>query len=836
MNNLSANSPAPADHGCEVLILAPDGKLAVEIISALEEAAPGTKAVVASSLGEAQQLVVDQKPSLFVLDVDATYDLAQEFLYDLRTSHPHARAIILTATHFSAQRDQVTGLGAIHFLEKPFPRADFIMLVEALLVRSEKPEAERFQGTLSDLHIADIIQIKCISGATSMLEFTGPQGEKARVYFENGQVRHATTPGKEGRAAFNEIVEWKGGTISEVPVPRDTPRSIELDWQVLLMEAVRKIDETQEARGLSGGAASVPHKARTVLVIDDSAMLLSFVQEILEEHHFKVLTADTAKEGLTMSRDANPDLILLDFILPDMKGDEVCRELMKSTATSTIPIVYVSGFGSDLQADHGEIPNVIGSLHKPFTSDMLIEAVQKYLPVEKEAAPESQPSAAEATPVAPSVMTEAPSGDSTIEAEPQAKEPVDDEAEKRPPAAAESPSAAPVAAETPLQSALPGYAKPAESVEVPEEVWVAEKENDTAPEHSVVPNESATGAESVTPSVEKVESRPADPDVVEEPIILAEPIASSEFAPSTPADTSLATPQSETRGAALEPEPVKSASASSAPPASTPTTGSVKKPGGGAYFCGDSSFFSLHWALQTIAREKLTGVLRAFWSQDAIDLFARDGRIVMVTTRNPVLYCEESPVTLVNLEADRIEAARARQSEDGCPIFITLAQEGLILREPGLQLVQHYGQKLFSQLWTDRVRFTFEQQALPSFCQGASASEERIDQWALSTLRFVQYEKLSKKSMPDTSSVPAYTRDGIERVQELRLTVAEAQFASQFNGSRPIAQISKNLKLDIKFARLTLFRFLVLEIVECWPGQMTPKTETRSGLRGMFGR
>ena len=80
-----------------------------------------------------------------------------------------------------------------------------------------------------------------------MLEFTGPRGEKARVYFENGQVRHATAPGKEGLAAFNEIVDWKGGMISEVPVPPGMPRTIELDWQVLLMEAVRKIDESRHS-------------------------------------------------------------------------------------------------------------------------------------------------------------------------------------------------------------------------------------------------------------------------------------------------------------------------------------------------------------------------------------------------------------------------------------------------------------------------------------------------------------------------------------------------------------------------------------------------------------
>ena len=81
----------------------------------------------------------------------------------------------------------------------------------------------------------------------------------------------------------------------------------------------------------------------------------------------------------------------------------------------------------------------------------------------------------------------------------------------------------------------------------------------------------------------------------------------------------------------------------------------------------------------------------------------------------------------------------------------------------------------------------------------------------------------------DSTSIPAYTRDGFDRVQNLRLTVAEAQFASQFNGVRSIAQIAKNLRLDLKFARLTLFRFIALEIVECWPAAAATKPE-RTGV------
>jgi DNA-binding response OmpR family regulator len=707
-------------------VLEPDERLAMDVLSALQEAVPGVGTCVTTSLGEAQRLVLDQKPKLFVLDFDTTSEAAQDFVYDLRTSHPKARAIVLTATHFTIEREQASGLGAIHYLEKPFPRADFITLVEALLAPADEDGA-RFQGTLSDLHVSDIIQLKCISGATSMLEFTGPRGQKARVYFEHGQVRHATTGNKEGLAAFNEIVDWKGGKISEVMVPPGITHTISLDWQVLLMEAVRGLDES---RSMSPPATSAAESTgKQILLIDDSAMLLSFVKEVLEEEGYKVATAETGAEGLKACRASHPDLILLDFVLPDMKGDAVCRKLVADPATARIPVLYVSGLGSELAQERSELSNIIGLLSKPFTSETLLKAVRQHLHLEW-------------------VAKEFTSAD---------------------PARAVKPSA-------------------------------------VGPRQHSPPDLSALGSTNGSPKpMSRIPERPAAPTVIsEQPAVPGAKIVSAEK--TSPAPIASPTPNENKSEDAVDP-----------------------------YFCGDSSFFSLNWALHTIATEKLTGTLRAFWSRDSVELLAQDGEVLLITTHNPSLYCDESPVTLLNVPQERVDVARARQAQDGCPLFVTLVEEGLILRETGLQLVQHYGQKLFSQLWTERVRFMFVQHALPDYARQIPPAEKEIDQWTLSTLRFVQYQELGEKANIDASWIPAYTRDGFERVQALCLTVAEAQFGSQFDGSRSIMQISKNLRLDIKFARLTLFRFLALEIVECWPPELPLKSEGR-GIRGFFGR
>lgn len=714
------------DEKARILVLEPEEQLATAIKDALREVAPNAIVDLAKSLGEAQQSAGDSRPDLFVLDVDSTFDLGQEFLLDLRTSHPNARAIILTATHLAAARERVAGLGAIHFLEKPFPHTDFVDLVQALLQPSGRRGGEKFQGTLSELHIADIIQLKCMSGQTSGIEFTAPDGKKARVFFENGQVRHASAAGKEGLDAFNELMSWKGGAISEVATD-SPPRTIDIDWQVLLMEAAHHMDEAGAKKSLTNRKSQAKQR---VLVIDDSLMLLSFVRDVLTEANYHVTTAANAADGLKQALKASPDLILLDYVLPDMKGDEVVQRLNESDASSSARVLYMSGLGTDLQPDAAAHPNVIGVLNKPFTSDLLIETVESHMPKSSEensagAVPEREASIGEEIETAPATTTEA----NFMPQENFTEAPV-------------TPVAAPAA--------------PAE-----DEWW-------SAPQSS-----------------------PA-----------WTPPAANDFGSTSPA----------VEDASLPNESVTH----------------------GAYFCGDTRFFSLNWALQAIAKEKLSGALRLFWEREPVDLLAENGQVVLVTTRDADAYCADSPITLTNVDSGRIDAARAQQRATGCPMFLTLAQEQAILQEPALQLVQHYGQKLFAQLWTARrVRFMFEAATLPEYARELPR-ESDIDNWALATLRSVQLQDLNPDTEYSAAYIPAYTKDGYERVQNLKLTVAEAQFASQFNGVRSVQQIAKNLRLDVKFARLTLFRFLALEIVECWPPSAEAKTE-KKGFLSRFG-
>src|SRR6266487_5073897 len=175
------------------------------------------------------------------------------------------------------------------------------------------------------------------------------------------------------------------------------------------------------------------------------------------------------------------------------------------------------------------------------------------------------------------------------------------------------------------------------------------------------------------------------------------------------------------------------------------------------YFCGRTNLFALNLAIRAIGRENLTGLLRACWDQEPVDVLARDGEIVLATTRDLDLYCPETPSILANVDPDVVTNARAQQKENGTPFLLTLARNESIERQPALDLIRHQGQLLFSQLWSaPNVWIMFEKNAdlLGGF--GDVTGDPDVDDWSLETLRLVQ--NLEQPGGFDTSSIQAYTR------------------------------------------------------------------------------
>lgn len=112
-----------------------------------------------------------------------------------------------------------------------------------------------------------------------------------------------------------------------------------------------------------------------ILAVDDSLTIRKALELILVPAGHALTFATTGAEALAGARQAPPDLILLDFILPDQRGSEVCRTLRADAATATVPVVLISARGAEIEQAYRDLPNVVRYLAKPFTPDDVLRIV-----------------------------------------------------------------------------------------------------------------------------------------------------------------------------------------------------------------------------------------------------------------------------------------------------------------------------------------------------------------------------------------------------------------------------------------------------------------------------
>jgi CheY-like chemotaxis protein len=77
-----------------------------------------------------------------------------------------------------------------------------------------------------------------------------------------------------------------------------------------------------------------------------------------------------------------PDLVLLDYSLPDFNGDELCERLLENEKTARVPVLMMSGHVPELNATAARLPNVVAKIEKPFLSDAFVDLVQQTLETE----------------------------------------------------------------------------------------------------------------------------------------------------------------------------------------------------------------------------------------------------------------------------------------------------------------------------------------------------------------------------------------------------------------------------------------------------------------------
>jgi DNA-binding response OmpR family regulator len=120
---------------------------------------------------------------------------------------------------------------------------------------------------------------------------------------------------------------------------------------------------------------------KTAVVIDDEEDLSTYLSTILEENDFDVRTANEAVSGEALIREAPPDIVLLDLMMPGRSGVQLFAKLRRNEATRNIPVVMVTGIKEQMGVDWGEVVETLkvrkpdGFVEKPIDPDKLMSVV-----------------------------------------------------------------------------------------------------------------------------------------------------------------------------------------------------------------------------------------------------------------------------------------------------------------------------------------------------------------------------------------------------------------------------------------------------------------------------
>ena len=133
---------------------------------------------------------------------------------------------------------------------------------------------------------------------------------------------------------------------------------------------------------------SVDEKKKKILIIDDEADTVTYLETLLRDNGYETISANNGKEGMIKVRSENPDLVLLDMSMPEQSGMGFYREIRGDTKLSLIPVIFVTGvtgFGGDDQAvkkfieGRKHIAPPEGYFAKPIDRDELLKKISQIL-------------------------------------------------------------------------------------------------------------------------------------------------------------------------------------------------------------------------------------------------------------------------------------------------------------------------------------------------------------------------------------------------------------------------------------------------------------------------
>ena len=120
-----------------------------------------------------------------------------------------------------------------------------------------------------------------------------------------------------------------------------------------------------------------------ILVVDDEEEVLAHLSNILKRANYEVVSTTRGKEAVELAMKLKPDLIVLDLVLTDIDGLQVCKCVKKDQATKDIPVIIMTGFGTDYAEEKSRDYGADDFIKKPYDAKDLLVKIKTLLRVKE---------------------------------------------------------------------------------------------------------------------------------------------------------------------------------------------------------------------------------------------------------------------------------------------------------------------------------------------------------------------------------------------------------------------------------------------------------------------
>lgn len=120
-------------------------------------------------------------------------------------------------------------------------------------------------------------------------------------------------------------------------------------------------------------------KMAKILLIEDSKKLANALKPAIESRGYELVWADDGIKGLDIAKKINPDIILLDLMLPKVSGFEICKLLKKDDKTFKIPVIIISTLHKEQDIILAKEMGADKYIEKPYDLNEIMNEVEKFL-------------------------------------------------------------------------------------------------------------------------------------------------------------------------------------------------------------------------------------------------------------------------------------------------------------------------------------------------------------------------------------------------------------------------------------------------------------------------